>query len=213
MKLDVKSVIIGVLSTLLIFLILGLNPDKNLGDITVNSLTMKNSRGDILGEIGYSDKDSISFIRLYGHDKKPTTNIYSSDMGGQIFLKGYDKSSLGLIGIGVVQVKNADERVVATFGNDIITSSSRLQLRTNNNKGGLDLYSINDDVFFSLIDETGNPRTKLIYESEQKKSSILLFNSKNNLIMAISENKQGDGQMVLSDRYGDLGWGVDGKRK
>lgn len=214
MKIDIKSLIIGILSTLLIISILGINSEKNLGNIVVNSITIKNNKGDTLGELGFSDKDSISFIRLYGYDKKLTTNIYSSNLGGNIFLKGFDsKSSLGLIGLGVVQVTNSNNKVVATLGNDFITNSSRLRLFTNENKGGLDLFSIYDDSHISTIDENGETRTDIFYEADQKKSAIKLYNSKNNMVLSISENKNGDGQILLGDRDGNYSWGIDGKKK
>ncbi len=214
MKIDIKSIIIGILSTILVFNFFGFNSDKNMGHIIVKSITIQNEKGKNLGEIGYSDKDSISFVRLYGYDKKLTTNIYSSDLGGNIFLKGYDnKSSLGLIGVGVVQIKNSNEKVVALFGNNMVTNSSHLQLYTNTNKGGIDLSNIENNCYLSIKDENGKTRTEIIYDKNQNTSSIKQFNSKNSMIMNISESKDGDGQILLGDRYGDLGWAVDGKKK
>lgn len=42
----------------------------------------------------------------------------------------------------------------------------------------------------------------------EKESAIKLYNSKNNMITSTSESKDGDGQIMLGDRYGDYGWGM-----
>ena len=45
-SIDPKSLIIGVLSTVLIFVLIGAKPqNKNLGDITVNSVKVVDDRG------------------------------------------------------------------------------------------------------------------------------------------------------------------------
>ena len=85
-SIDIKSVIIGVLGTVLVFVSIGAT-DKNLGDITVNSITVLSD-----GSGGY--------IKTYNAEGKQTSYLGTGGTGG--FLETFDATgqSTSYLGAG-----------------------------------------------------------------------------------------------------------------
>ena len=85
-SIDIKSVIIGILGTILVFVSIGAT-DKNLGDITVNSITVLSD-----GSGGY--------IKTYNSDGKQTSYLGTGGTGG--FLETFDATgqSTSYLGTG-----------------------------------------------------------------------------------------------------------------
>ena len=82
---DIKSVIIGVLGTVLVFVSIGAT-DKNLGDITVNSISVKNNKGEDCIWMGVSPNDE-GYLITYNADGKQTMYAGTgADGGGMIKL-------------------------------------------------------------------------------------------------------------------------------
>ena len=84
-SIDIKSVIIGVLGTILVFVSIGAT-DKNLGDITVNSITVM-------------DDGSGGFLRTHNADGKMTAYL-----------------GTGEDGIGFLRTSNKHEVMTGYFG-------------------------------------------------------------------------------------------------
>jgi len=107
-KLDVKSLIIGILGTALIFVLMGsTDQDKNLGDITVNSITLK----------GSSDG---SMIASYNEDGEMTA-CFGTDKGGNGCLtffnhkgdfKGYMGENKEGDAIIILSDRNGEQKII-----------------------------------------------------------------------------------------------------
>ena len=122
-SIDIKSVIIGVLGTVLVFVSIGAT-DKNLGDIEVRSISIKNSYGKEVGWWG-SSTNGFGFLETMDAEGKQTVYLGTSEDGG-----------------GLLETKNEHGAMVGYFG----------------------------------------------------------------------AGKDQDGMIILSDRYGDSGWGKSGKK-
>ncbi len=63
-NIDIKSFIIGALSTILFFLFLGAEKDDNLGDIIVNSITiLDDGHGGFITAFNQDQKRTLSWNR------------------------------------------------------------------------------------------------------------------------------------------------------
>ena len=96
-SIDIKSVIIGILGTILVFVSIGAT-DKNLGDITVNSITVLSD-----GSGGY--------IKTYNAEGKQTSYLGTGGTGG--FLETYNIYSnktaylgTGTKGYGIIKLSD-----------------------------------------------------------------------------------------------------------
>tara|TARA_B100001996_G_C18418230_1_gene499613 strand:- start:280 stop:639 length:360 start_codon:yes stop_codon:yes gene_type:complete len=110
---DLKSFLIGVLSTTIVFITIGADEveqiDGNLGDITVNSITIKDDgHGGFITAYNQDQKrtlylgtgkDENGYVQTYNKYEEPTTYIGSNrDMDGVIVLNdrygalGYTRS-------------------------------------------------------------------------------------------------------------------------
>ena len=107
-SIDIKSVIIGILGTILVFVSIGAT-DKNLGDITVNSITVM-------------DDGSGGFLRTHNADGKMTAYLGTApDGSGKLHTynaDGKETSYLGTgeDGIGFLTTQNADGKMTAYLG-------------------------------------------------------------------------------------------------
>ena len=145
-KLDIKSVLIGVLATALVFVLIGAtSPNKNLGDIVVNSINVLDENGN-----------SVVWLN-------------ADEEGGMIGVRNTDgKTVIGLGGAedgGMLLISNSDGKTVAGLG----------------------------------VDGAGG-------------GALKTFNTHNKGVGYFGSSEDGDGVVVLSDRYGDAGWAVSGKQ-
>ena len=96
-NIDIKSFIIGVLTTVLFFLFLGAEKDDNLGDIIVNSITiLDDGHGGFITAFNQDQKRTLylgtgeqknGYVQTYNKYEQPTAYIGSNrDMDGGIVL-------------------------------------------------------------------------------------------------------------------------------
>lgn len=147
-KLDIKSVIIGILGTVLVFVSIGAaNQDKNFGNITVSSLTVldenkfpsviietipnnggliyiRNSKGGLTSHIGVSGNYG-GYIGTYNSDGKQTSTLGTGESGGghlsTFNSDGKQTSFLGTDGDGGghLETFNKHEILVGYFGSSM----------------------------------------------------------------------------------------------
>ena len=99
---DIKSVLIGVLGSCLVFILIGADEsvglEGNLGDITVNSITVRDDgHGGFITAYNQDQKrtlylgtgkDANGYVQTYNKYEEPTAYIGSNrDMDGVIVLK------------------------------------------------------------------------------------------------------------------------------
>jgi hypothetical protein len=140
-NIDIKSVIIGVLATVLIIVSMGAtNQDENLGDIVVNSITVVNENGETVaglfagkngGMVGVNnadgklvallaaDKNDHGMISVYNKHGKPAALLIADESGGNLFLYNNDGKPAAILNAaefgGDLGIYNKHEKKVATL--------------------------------------------------------------------------------------------------
>ena len=139
-NIDIKSVIIGVLATVLIIVSMGAtNQDENLGDIVVNSIEVVNENGKTAamlivtesgGNLGIFNNDGKTAailnaaepggdLRIFNNDGKPAAGLIATESGGNLGIFNNDgKPAAGLNADeygGNLRIFNKHEKKVATL--------------------------------------------------------------------------------------------------
>ena len=110
-SIDIKSVIIGILGTILVFVSIGAT-DKNLGDITVTSVTVVDEDGGMA---------MLNWRSLIIGLDVPMVGIVCEDDGGTLTTfnaDGKETSYLGTAedGSGILTIQNMEGELIAGFG-------------------------------------------------------------------------------------------------
>ena len=140
-NIDIKSVIVGVLATVLIIVSMGAtNQDENLGDIVVNSITVVNENGEIVaglfagkngGMVGVNnadgklvallaaDKNDHGMISVYNKHGKPAAILIATEFGGNLDVYNNDDETAASLGTnefgGDLRIYNKHEKRVVTL--------------------------------------------------------------------------------------------------
>lgn len=145
-KIDFKSLIIGVLATTLLFITVGAKSQvDNLGDIVVNSITVKNNgeggyiallntANELVGALGGDDIGG-AHLQLFNAKGAQTAFVGSAvDQSGLIQTNHIDGTISNYIGGGTFKTYNFDLRGIETgyFGTGIDGSGA---IKTYNAKG------------------------------------------------------------------------------
>ena len=96
-KLDIRSLMIGVLGTILFFVLIGATEDGNLGDIVVNSITIQDDgHGGFITAFNQDQKRTLylgtgkeenGYVQTFNKYEQPTAYIGSNrEMDGVIVL-------------------------------------------------------------------------------------------------------------------------------
>ena len=84
-KLDIRSVLIGVLATALVFVLIGAtSPNKNLGDIVVNSIEVLDENGNSVVVLDTDENGGM--LGLLNTDGNPVALLTADEDGGSIVL-------------------------------------------------------------------------------------------------------------------------------
>ena len=135
---DPKSMLIGVLITLLVFTTLGLRPKTDeLGHLVVRSLTIEDDRGVIMGYLGNG------YMQTYNQYGEPTLFIGTGKDGGG-YMRAYngngDESAYvgtGRMGGGYIRTYNNSQKETSYLGTG---SDHAGQLRIYNKEGETSSY-------------------------------------------------------------------------
>lgn len=140
-NIDIKSVIIGVLATVLIIVSMGAtNQNKNLGDIVVNSIKVVNENGETVaglfagkngGMVGVNnadgklvallaaDKNDHGMISVYNKHGKPAAILIATEFGGNLDVYNNDDETAASLGTnefgGDLRIYNKHEKQVVTL--------------------------------------------------------------------------------------------------
>jgi hypothetical protein len=139
-NIDIKSVIIGVLATVLIIVSMGAtNQDENLGDIVVNSIEVVNENGKTAamliadesgGGLGIFNNDgkpaamliadeSGGGLGIYNNDGKPAAILIVNESGGYLGIYNNDGKPAAILNAaeygGNLRIFNKHEKKVATL--------------------------------------------------------------------------------------------------
>ncbi len=115
-KLDIRSILIGVLCTALVFVLIGAkSQNENLGDIRVTSVTVMNEDGSMAILNG-----SSLTMGLKGY---PMVSIICEDLGGALSTHNADGEKTSYLGTGeagggFISTYNKHEVMVGYFGSN-----------------------------------------------------------------------------------------------
>ena len=142
--LDTKSFIIGVLSSIIIFMNVGMRDTvENMGDIAVNSITVIGENNEKALFIG-SGGSGNGYLKTYNKYGKTSSYLGTGGAGtGGFKIYNKDGKTLSFIsgnkeGRGFIQISNSE-------GNSVASLSSN-----DNDVGSLLLKDKNDEIFFSI---------------------------------------------------------------
>jgi len=121
-KLDVKSLIIGVLATVLVFVLIGAKiQNENLGDITVNSIKVVDKDGKKTVFLGIPTPEGIGRLAIFDEHGELSVALGVLEYGG--ILTTYNKHgkptvALGtdLGGSGILETYNEHEKKIVYLG-------------------------------------------------------------------------------------------------
>ena len=162
-SIDIKSVIIGVLGTILVFISIGAT-GLNLGDIEVRSISIKNSYGKEVGWWG-SSTNGFGFLETMDADGKQTVYLGTSEDGGGLLETKTNGNKTAYLGGGALKTYDTNGKEIVSLG-------------LGKHGGG----------FLEIKNEHGA------------------------MVGYFGAGKDQDGMIILSDRYGDSGWGKSGKK-
>lgn len=139
-----------------------------------------------------------------------------------VMFMGSQNKNLGDITVSSIRVKKndsynhmvIDNESLKTFHQNggIALTESIIVLRNKNGKVSVMMGS--DDKGGGLLEvRTANEKNAVkLGVSKFDHGVITTTNSKENINVFIGSNKDDDGFIVLRDRYGDIGWGMSGKK-
>lgn len=200
-NLDFRSVLIGILGSSLIFMLYGMRfQDENLGDIKVESLTVRsggyltllNNEGD-LGII-LDANTKYPFISINNSDSKEAVAI-SSDIVGNGTISTYSSNGNDLVSIGKTEGGHGAIMTYSSNGTQLVSIGSNEGVN-----GAISTYSGEGNILVNITSTTS-------YDG-----SFSLYNRHGKRVVVMQGNKNADGDIVLYDRYGDAGWEAKGKQ-
>ena len=89
-SIDIKSVIIGILGTILVFVSIGAT-DKNLGDITVTSIDVIDKDGKPAARLGVNENGGM--LAIYNADGELAVGLMSTENGGGLGISSTNEYS------------------------------------------------------------------------------------------------------------------------
>ena len=112
-------------------------------------------------------------------------------------------------GGGVLGIFNKEGKVVAEIC-DKEGEGGGLVIRNEEGKTVAILGCANGEGALGILNKEGKPVVGL--GSLDGGGTLGIYNKHGNEVAAVQANKEGDGAIYLFDRYGDLGWGMTGKK-
>jgi hypothetical protein len=199
-----KGILTGASLILCFFMLVSAkSQSKNLGDITVNSIRVL-------------DDGTGGMIRTYNADGKETSLIGSVD-DGHGFLSIFNAKGTEIIGLGggetgAVAITQDDGKLgvfLAAFD-----GVAHLSLLDNNGNESVFLATATPETGggFMRTQNLNGKETVYLGTDATGAGHLRTFNKHEVETGYFGTNKYQDGMALLFDRYGDAGWGEEGKK-
>ena len=177
---DPKSLIIGVLSTVLIFVLIGAKPqNKNLGDITVNSLKVVGDQGKMAG--GLTTVNGGGSLTMYNFDGEGTSFLGNTPGG---------RGVLGVTNNGAVETYNTKDEVVVRLG------AAKLD-----GAGVIGTFDSDGHVTSILGNSEGRS-----YLTLYNGGYVATYNNADNQTGFLGTDPENNGMVTIFDRHGKQSW-------
>ena len=226
-NIDFRSVIIGVLGSALIFTLYGMRTqDENLGDITVRSIKIIPDKDDFVPFIIFNHNREIGIDFAFTDNGNAIMATHSND-GLKLTEITSTESNAGVIttfrsdGSEVVKISLAEGNgSISTFrrdGSELVTITATEDddgfISTFRSDGSelVRISSTEENIgFISTYGSDGSEVVKI--SSAEGNGDISIYNRHHKRVINLQGNKDADGAIYLSDRYGDPGWAESGKQ-
>lgn len=226
-KIDIKSLIIGVLGTIIIFLAMGAtSQNNNMGDITATSVNIVDENGRLVCIMdSYNNAGTLALI---GANREPMIMLVCEPEGGSIHTNNANNKSVTYLGtssngFGMLTLNNKDDSRAVYLGGSIsgeggiINTYGKKYINvalgtSDGGNGSLTLYNdIMKDIVY-LGDNTANSGMLDLTDRNSKRttqlnSKQLLFKNNFNEKIMILGNADESGFIGIGDKSGKLIWG------
>ncbi|MBI5187244.1 MAG: hypothetical protein HZA01_16180 [Nitrospinae bacterium] len=212
-KIDIKSLIIGVLGTTLFFALVGAKSNDNIGDIVVSSLTVLDKNGGkavVLGSWNDGglfvivDKAGSKAASLAAEDGHGVLRTYYTNVPAVVVGKGVDGGGgvaiFNKAGVGVGAFGSAED------GNGMLTTANTTGAASvfagtgGNGNGALSIY--NNGVL-ATYNKTGDMEGSLA--ATEKGGFLSIYNMHNKAVVSMMAGPDSEGVLILNNRIVDLG--------
>ena len=206
--------------------------NKNLGDITVTSITVRNDDGDIVGTLESFENTGVLSLSRAGQQGGITLIVEKH--GGTIAITNSNGKMNSYIGTdagggGMLATYNSGGKSTVNLGS---TGNGNGMLATYNSDGEKKFFlgnSINDGGMLETYNSDGE-KTVFLGTGEGGGGHLTTYNKDGKMIAYLGDghlktfnehevetgyfgtNKDNDGLAMLFDRYGDIGWSASGKK-
>jgi len=218
---DLKSIIIGVLGTTLVFVSMAATNQKGYPEnIVAKSFVLVNDSGDSLAVIGQKFDNQPMFYLL---NKGKVTTFLGNDGTGNGFFEIYNKNQTLAIGTGVTEnygwlATYNDGKVTTGLGTDETGSGTievynkdenlAIRLSVGNHGGGIQTLNKDMNVATSLhVAENGGGTVYTYYKDGKTQASMYgpsfqVYNNNGNQISYMGLDVKGSGMIELQDING-----------
>jgi len=186
-KIDLKSVLIGLLVGTNLMFLLGAKQQEDL--IVTKAIKLINDDGKQIAFLGTGD-DGDGLLVTFNSDGKETAFLGTGDDGD-----------------GLLVTSNSDGKETAYLGTG---KGGGGGLRTSNSDG--------KETAYLGTGESGDGGFLRTHNADGKQTAYLggghltVYNKTGEMVGYFGSNKDNDGIARLYDRYGDIGWGMSGKK-
>jgi hypothetical protein len=212
-SIDIKSVIIGVLGTILVFVSIGAT-DKNLGDITVTSIYVVDEDGK--PAVGIGTNENGGMLIIYSADDQPVVGLMAHYGGGMLGVSRPDGEAVAIVSYeeglgGNLSIYSADGETAAILQSS--KSGGVLDIKNKHGKQTSYLGTAEGGGFLSTYNADGK-KTSYLGTGENGSGILTIQNMDGELIAGFGSSPDNgkDGAAILFDRYGDIGWTASGKK-
>jgi len=192
---DIKSLIIGILVTALVFTIIGARGKNsaNFDTITAKAIRIVNQKGKVAAILASNSEGNGLEIR--NGKGKIMADLFNHPLGTDLFVyteEGKPSVRLGSLLGGYLKIYNREGKIV-------------VQLEGVWEEGSIYVFNKKGESVAKLSSVNGEGGLCV-------KGGVYIENQHGKPVVALAPTEDGDGAIALFDRYGDFGWGMKGKR-
>ena len=189
---DVKSLFIGVLATVLFFTIVGAKSknNANFDTITAKSIKIVNPEGKTVAFLGSFKGKGL--LDICNEEGKHVVRLISIKGGG------------------VLDILNKEGKCIAGLGTGVIGGGGVLGLLNKEGKPVVGLSSEKEGGELNILNKEGKAVVRI--GSLEEGGALEIYNKYGKEVATVQADKKSDGGIFLFDRYGNLGWTKTGKK-
>ncbi len=222
-KLDPRSVLIGFLVAVIGFMSMGAK-NTTFDSITVGNIVMKEEslflwNAEKKPVIAFMASAHTNVTAFYNTKEQPMIYLAENESGNGIIQLDNNAGKTTVLlandlnGRGVIAVNGASGHNTVTIGHTEIDGGGAISVKNANGQATVSLMNDskgNGDI--RLSNNLGHETISIDHVGEDA-GAIKIYNKHGKQVVYMSSTLEDDGNMILSDRYGEGQWSLTGKRK